>query len=915
MNYKHTISLPKTTFPMKPKAGSDVAQIDKWIDPYHIMQQQRMRSEKDFVLHDGPPYANGDIHMGHALNKILKDFVVKYHYFSGDRVHYVPGWDCHGLPIEKEVMKQIRGGNSPEVTEPANVRRMCQEYAEKQVLRQMEQFQSLGVVADWSERYQTMDHSFETTTFKRLAELAGRGHLVRRDKPVLWSYAFQTALAEAEVVYKDATDTSVYVAFTIAPDLALLVWTTTPWTLPANAAVALNPNTVYEAMTIGDKKYIVAAELVDRLAQKFGLGKNISRMIDVQHPSFPNLACNPINPERRVPIVFDEFVTTNVGTGCVHIAPGHGVDDYNVGLKNNLPMIQPVDPMGRYTSEVVDLVGGRNPGLGLHGEFVFDANEVLIEAAKENGTLVHVEKYTHSYPFCQRSDTPVIFRATPNWFLKLEGCKDFVCEELSKAKFVPPAGMDRLKTMIANRDEWCLSRQRVWGTPIAFFMDEDGKPILDNDILNHVAKMFDEYGCDCWWTAPDEFFLPPHRQHLVGKIERCQETLDVWFDSGLTWTVLPHQHANVYLEGNDQYRGWFNSSSVLGCFFTNTVPFDECIVHGFVVDQKGHKMSKSKGNVISPEKVLKKYHVDMLRTWVAMTDYIDDIRLSNETLDRAKDAYLKIRNTLRYLVANIGEEYTNTLIMEVDRWILDEAETVFKEVWEDFGRREFYTGTHRLLNFINHNLSSIWMSAVKDRLYCGSGARRESAVATMQQILHHMMLVLSPIMTVTIDELCEHLPDWWFDWFFPCDLEGRGNVFQQDALNFLEERKSEFHHDYWVSALDEFNALFDTIKEEGHAKDKLEMAIVRGPTDGDHPAFSEVENWFGVAEFLDAAPGQDIEGLGYTVRQHYDIDGETFVICTTNKHKCPRCWKRNTTEEDTLCERCYAVVDFPHPMK
>lgn len=918
MNYKETLHLPKTDFPLHIKG--QVCKPDQYVvpDPYAFMRE---RQGENYVLHDGPPYANGDIHIGHAMNKILKDFALKIAYFSGRRPEYRPGWDCHGLPIERKVQELF----GP-LTDVASVREKCRDYAGDQIMRQMQQFVKLGVVADWDFPYITMDFKYEAMLYRQLCKLAKKGLLSRRLKPVYWSIAEKTSLADAEVVYKNKTDTSAYVAFRINDSVSFLVWTTTPWTLPANKAVCLNPNEKYVLLQRGDGQlYVVAATRADELA----------KLLDFKAPgsgfnhSFKE-CLHPLNPNIKVPVIYDEFVDMQTGTGCVHIAPGHGDIDYQIGLKHGLEVFSPVTDDGCFSQDVCCIL----PDVGsiFYGTPVLTHGNVFtLQLLEEKGTLVKTEKIQHEYPFCQRSDTPVIFRSVPNWFIDLKSIKEKAVQALDEVEFFPAEAKEKLKNMLTTRDEWCISRQRSWGVPIAFFEQGEGS-LFDNDVLEHTALMFEQYGCDCWWTAEDNFFLPPSKHlgqsHLV-KLRRCYDTLDVWFDSGLSWTEVGG-HADLYLEGSDQFRGWFQSSLLLSIALQEKPPFDQIVTHGFVVDSKGHKMAKSVGNVVSPLEVIEKYGPDVLRMWVATTDYTEDVRLSDEQLERAKDLYNKVRNVLRYCLANMPQDrMPHVLLYDQDEWIIQKCQEVSWDVWQDFLKHRYQTGVRKLLDFLITDVSSIYFNSVKDRLYCESNIKRQSAQTALMGIFHNVVRLFAPILTYTTEEAISHAPVWY--------KEETPHVFALKPFDFFYAGQMKFNEGYWKEALKQFTVLFDSLKQQGLVKDLLEVVVVRDVGEdkesqsgeigltiqsekssakkelGPAPVktFTGAGDFFGVSDLGTTANLAYAVGLPLTPQEllgSFEVQGDKFTIYKSQAGKCPRCWKRTVRVGQELCLRCQGVL-------
>lgn len=797
--YKDTLVLPNTDMPIKASFEKEQSVYESWGDIY---QKFKRDGKNPFILHDGPPYANGDIHIGHALNKILKDFAVKFHYFNGQAVEFVPGWDCHGLPIEQKVRKD----------KPDDLLKACREYAAQQVEIQKKQFKSLGIIADWENPYLTMDYQYEANTVQSLYELKDKGYLFQGLKPVYWSWAEQTALAEAEIEYAERTDKSVYVAFP-ARGGGLLIWTTTPWTLPANVAVAVHPDLLYRQ--VGVKNYFiplyVAETLVPILQEKGIVTYVFDNLIQGK-----NLKLNVENPAgQQVPVVCADFVSDQTGTGCVHIAPAHGVDDYQVALQNNLPILSLVGPDGKYTE---------GPYQGIN---VFVANKQILEDLKIKN--IKEEYVTHNYPHCWRSGKPVIFRATEQWFLNLEKLRENVLKEFEKVDFQPEVSKNRMKPMLEGRPDWCISRQRSWGVPILF---------SEKDIL------------------------------------------DVWYDSGFSWHILNGRQADLYLEGNDQHRGWFQSSLWLSTALQGKAPYKKVITHGFVVDGDGKKMSKSKGNVINPNDIVKKYGAEILRYWVATTDYTKDVTISDEILKRAVEGHRKLRNTLRYLTANTNTGAKEYRLLPIDYWMLRKTHFVFQEIHNSFENYLYFQGMQKLSEYINVDLSGIYMNSIKDRLYCDKIdlLERQGVVFTLNVILNGLLPLIAPLFTYTASEVLNyHSKE--ADIF---ELLYRPTYYPTRHLPFEPPELDEV---YWKKALEEFHVHFDKLKQEGKVRDTLEISL-----EYNLPLFEGIADWFVVGN-----------ACNFTNREAM-VEFGNFRIVKSELNKCERCWKRNA--KDTLCERC-----------
>ncbi|DAB30062.1 MAG TPA: isoleucine--tRNA ligase [Sulfurimonas sp. UBA12504] len=918
MDYKETLLLPTTDFAMRGNlVQNEPKRYASW-DENKIYQKMKT-NRKDapaFTLHDGPPYANGNIHIGHALNKVLKDIIIKHNYFDGKSVRFTPGWDCHGLPIEQQVEKKLGGKQKKELLETSEVRKLCREHAAKFVEIQKGEFKQLGVIADWENPYVTMDFKFEANIYRTLCSVAKKGLLIERSKPVFWSWAERTALAEAEVEYEDKESHSIFIAFELSDEAkatlgitgkaAPVIWTTTPWTIPANTGISLNPHEEYALTSTG---YIVAKELLNSLIEQGVLSGDVVQTFPAT--AFENLnAVNPLNG-RASRIVLGEHVLIDNGTGCVHTAPGHGEDDYRVGLVYDLEVVMPVDETGCFDETVVGL--GLIPNAeNFVGKHIFKSNDEIIELMGES--VLKVSKFTHSYPHCWRSHTPLIFRATKQWFISVDEkplgedktLRQIALDEVEKTLFVPASGKKRLNSMVENRPDWCISRQRDWGVPIAFFrVKATGEVLLDEKVLNFVAMIFEMKGSDAWYSMPTEELLYPGAGYSAEELEKVTDILDVWFDSGSTWnSVLKSRNydageyqADLYVEGSDQHRGWFQSSLFLSAAVEHKAPYKGVLTHGFTVDEKGEKMSKSKGNVVAPEQVLKEYGSEILRLWVASSDYQGDLKISQSILKQSAENYRKLRNTFRFLMANINdlEALVPTQEMsELDQWILSVARDVFAQVHQSFSNYNFVHGMSLLNNFIVNELSGIYLDITKDRLYC-DGAKdlhRSASQSAMAMITKSMLLLVAPILTYTADEIVENLPT---------IIKGDAKDIFDFTFENIAEIDSAFNAAYMNEAREGFYEIVDKLKKEKLIKSTLELAIATDSATTLAMNATEAEDWFVVSEVskLNAT-----KNLG-----SFKVGEDTFSISKATMAKCPRCWKFQSTSEDCTCERCAKVLN------
>lgn len=910
MDYKETLTLPSTTFPMRGSLQeNEPKRYQKWQEQnaYQKMQKNRQNAKESFNLHDGPPYANGHLHIGHALNKILKDIIVKYHYFQGKKSAYVPGWDCHGLPIEQQVEKKL-GKEKKDSLPKEKIRELCRAHAAEFIEIQKRGFLELGVLGDFENPYKTMDFPFEAAIYRALCQIAQKGLLAERSKPVYWSWACSTALAEAEVEYQDKQSDSIYVAFPLKPESlaklqiaqgAFIIWTTTPWTLPANVAIALRPNQKYALLEDG---HLIASPLVEK-AKALGIAQG-AVIGEFDSSALENLmAQNPLNG-RDSRVVLGEHVEISDGTGCVHTAPGHGEDDYRMALAYDLPILMPVDDYGRFDETVAreSLLPNPESFVGVH---IFEAQKQILELLGKY--LLKHEKITHSYPYCWRSHEPVIFRATKQWFVLLdkpiEGVgktlRQIALEEIEKVDFYPDHGIKRLGSMVENRPDWCISRQRDWGVPIAFFRDKStGEAIFDPEVLEHIAMIFEKEGCDAWWSADNGYLLPDSWKHRAPELEKNQHILDVWFDSGSTWkaVLLSDSYeagaypASMYLEGSDQHRGWFQSSLLVSCAINHHAPYRSILTHGFTVDEKGEKMSKSKGNVIAPQDVLKEFGGEILRLWVASSDYQSDLKISNGILKQIAENYRKIRNTIRFLLANTNDLESLAPLedfSEIDRWFMHEARTALEEANALLGRYDFSKALQELNYFITNELSGIYLDLIKDSLYCdapASKARRASQSA-MAYVLRGLLATLAPILTHTIDEALEHAG--------AVVKGGAGDVFDlcYEPLPLLPQPSVDFERLKTLRA--RFFEVVDGLKKEKILKSTLELHLL---VPAKELEFGEFAKLMMVSHVSSQGTGEELAS--------FEFEGNRYALLKATGCRCPRCWQFTAPSEESLCERC-----------
>ena len=776
---KSQINLPKTAFSMKANLPIREPEILKFWEKINLYKELRnsRKGEEKFILHDGPPYANGNIHMGTALNKILKDIIVKFHQMDGKDSVYVPGWDCHGLPIEWKIEEQYKKNKKSKNDVPViEFRRECRAFAEKWIEIHKDQFKRLGVVGDWENYYSTMSYDAEAQIVRELGKFLKEGSLYRGFKPVLWSTVEKTALADAEVEYQDHKSDTIYVSFPVESSNVkevnnsdIIIWTTTPWTIPANKALAYNESLDYLVIKILDegeynnKKIIVAEDLLESVIkdckiQKF---KNIKKF---KGKEFKGTVCKHpflnIGYDLKIPMLEARFVTTEQGTGIVHCAPSHGPDDFNLCLKNGIKAIETVDGDGKYTENV-------NLFEGIH---IFKANPIVIEKLKEQKNLLSNGELIHSYPHSWRSKAPLVHRATPQWFISMESHKlrEKALKAIDETSFYPNKGKERLKSMIETRPDWCVSRQRVWGVPLPIFVNKKTNEILiDDEVFENIAKIYEKEGSDCWFSDDHQKFLG--KKYKADDFDKLSDIVEVWFDSGSTHSFVLEKRddlkwpASMYLEGSDQHRGWFHSSLLESCGTRGRAPFESILSHGFVVDGKGLKMSKSLGNVIAPEDILKKYGADILRIWVASSNYAEDLRIDYSILDQHSESYRKIRNTFRYLLGNLNDSFENINLKKINVQELPELEQFmlhkiyqldlnFKRYFKNY---DFHNLYKELLNFCTVDLSSFYFDIRKDCLYCDpeDSRKRKSTLLLLNIILNSLLKWLAPILSFTTEEI------------------------------------------------------------------------------------------------------------------------------------------------------------------
>ena len=929
MDYKKTLNLPSTKFPMKANLSKrEPSQLLDWEKmQLHSKVRAAANGNERFILHDGPPYANGHIHIGTALNKILKDIIVRSRQMTGFDAVYVPGWDCHGLPIEHNVDKEL--GAKKKDLSLADVRRLCRRYAEKFIDIQRDEFKRLGVMGEWDNPYLTMNYQYESTIAQECWKFALNKSLFRSKKPIYWCNDCQTALAEAEIEYADEASPSIYVKFPVEDDLSqdfpalsgkavfVVIWTTTPWTLPANMAIALHPDFIYSAVDIGQNNVLILAkDLVENCMQVFGISE-YSILAEIDANQLERKRCRHPLYGRESLIILGHHVTLDAGTGCVHTAPGHGREDYEVGLEYDLDVFSPVDDRGRFTEEV-DFFSG---------QFVFDANKPINAKLKELGALIIEENFTHSYPHCWRCKQPVIFRATPQWFISMDKTKlrQRTLEEIDRVKWIPGWGRERIYGMIENRPDWCVSRQRAWGVPIAVFYCEDcGALLLDEEIMNRVCDLFATHGADIWFEKPPEYFLPQDAScpECGSKaVNKEDDILDVWFDSGVSHAAVLEQRANLnwpadlYLEGSDQHRGWFHSSLLTAVGTRERAPYKSVLTHGFVVDADGRKMSKSLGNVVAPKEVIDRYGAEILRLWVTASDYREDVRISENILKQLSDAYRRIRNTARFMLGNLydynpeTDKITYEAMPEIDRFALHKLQELTETVLSAYENYDFHVIYHRLYNYCTLDLSAFYLDILKDRLYTSPATadRRRSAQTVMFTIVDTMARLMAPILVFSAEEIWAYMPE----------TSRREESIHLTSLPAVHtEWKDQVLQKNWERLLilrGEVTKALEVARSSKLIGHPLDAAVTISVPKDLHmklaPYSKELHSIFIVSEaslvvdedFEDAFKSEVVEGLKVHVKR---ATGE----------KCERCWIRDTSvgsvnEHPTICNRCNSSLE------
>lgn len=926
-DYNATIHLPKTDFPMRaglPKREPGF--LEQWEkDGLYQQLMEKNEGKPLFILHDGPPYANGNLHMGHALNKVLKDIIIRYKNMAGFHAPYTPGWDTHGLPIERQAIKAY--GMDRNKVSVAEFRSKCEEFAREHVDTQRTQFKRLGVIGDWEKPYLTLTHDFEAKQIEVFGEMVKKGYIYKGMKPVYWCPKDETALAEAEIEYQDVPCKSIFVKFAVSDDKGVIskrigstenvyfvIWTTTTWTIPGNLAISLNPFFEYDFVKVPNGEiYILAKELVGAVMETAGipswevlatvLGSDLE-MVEAKHPLFDRISL----------VITGEHVTLDAGTGCVHTAPGFGADDFIVCQKYKIPIIVPVDEKGCHTAE-----SGKYEGL-----YVDDSNDVILKDLEDCGALLATEDIVHSYPHCWRCKNPIIFRTTEQWFCSVDALKNDAVKACHEITWLPGWGEERMTSMIMERSDWCISRQRIWGVPIPIFFCKDcGKPLVNERTIKIVSELFRQRGSNAWFELDASEILPDdiRCECGCGFFDKETDTMDVWFDSGSSHAAVlddgkfPYLKfpADVYLEGNDQYRGWFQSSMLTSIATKGVAPYKIVITHGMIVDEERQKMSKSLGNGISPQDILKEYGADILRLWVSSSNYQQDMRISKEMFKHLSQNYLKIRNTARYILGNLnGFEISQLLPYEqlekLDQWALMKLNDLVTKVIAGYDAYEFHTVLHAIHNFCVVDMSNFYLDVIKDRLYCDEGKSRLSAQTAMFHILDALVRMISPILCFTSDEIWQAMP------------HREGDDLRNILLNDMPAPNAVYafdaaHQQKWdrlLSLRDEVNRALETARNQKVIGKPLEAAVTVEFGEQTYQYFMEQFTLEELADLCIVSEMKLVSGEGLP-KTSDNPEGAKVTIARAEGAKCERCWKLvhsvgSNPKHPTLCARCAAVV-------
>ncbi|MCM3003848.1 isoleucine--tRNA ligase [Priestia koreensis] len=916
MNYKDTLLMPKTEFPMRGNLPNREPEIQQKWEEMNIYEkvQERTKGRPLFVLHDGPPYANGDIHMGHALNKVLKDFIVRFKSMTGFQAPYVPGWDTHGLPIETALTKNKKVKRKE--MSVAEFRKLCEEYAWQQINNQREQFKRLGVRGDWENPYVTLQPEYEAQQIKVFGEMAKKGYIYKGKKPVYWSPSSESALAEAEIEYYDKRSASIYVAFPVKDgkgvlenDEKFIIWTTTPWTMPANLGISVNADLDYSVVAVNGEKYIVAFELLETVAKEIEW-ENYEVVRTVKGAELDRVVATHPLYGRDSLVMLGDHVTTDAGTGCVHTAPGHGEDDFIIGQKYGLDVLCPVDEKGYMTEEAGEFAG----------LFYDEANKPITQKLEEVGALVKLSFITHSYPHDWRTKKPTIFRATAQWFASIKDFRNELLDAIKETKWVPTWGETRLFNMVRDRGDWCISRQRAWGVPIPVFYAENGEPIITDETIAHVSDLFREHGSNVWFERETADLLPEgftHEGSPNGQFTKETDIMDVWFDSGSSHQAVLEERddlqrpADLYLEGSDQYRGWFNSSLSTGVAVTGKAPYKAVLSHGFALDGDGRKMSKSLGNVVVPSKVMNQLGGDILRLWVASVDYQADVRVSDNILKQVAEVYRKIRNTFRFLLGNLADfdPATHTVsyenLREVDQYMLVKLNSLVEKVTKSYDQYEFAAIYHAVHNFCTIDLSSFYLDFAKDILYIEAPdqADRRAIQTVLYETLLSLTKLVAPILAHTAEEVWAHMPH--------VTEESVQLVDMPEATTYKNADALVAKWDAFMDLRDNVLKALETARNEKVIGKSLTAHVSLYANEETKALLESISEDF---KQLFIVSGFELGGdLADAPESAQTFDGAAIVVTAAEGETCDRCWIVTPTvgkdsDHPTLCARCAQVV-------
>ncbi len=916
--YDDTLNLPNTSFPMRanlPTKEPEILSFWEQTDIYGRVQEKNNGRPK-FILHDGPPYANGNIHLGHTLNKVLKDIIIKYHSMTGYDTPYIPGWDTHGLPIEQQAIKAL--GIDRNKTNIVKFREHCRDYALKYVEIQKEGFKRLGVRGDWDHPYLTLKPEFEAIQIKVFGDMALKGYIYKGLKPVYWCYDCETALAEAEVEYNDKNSPSIYVKFpvkdgkgVIPNDAFVIIWTTTPWTIPANTGICLNAKLDYVLAEVAESKFVVAKGLLTQVAAELEWD-NYKVIKEFKGRALERCVCRHPFYDRDSLIVLGEHVTLEAGTGCVHTAPGHGEDDFYVGKEYGLEVISPVDNSGRFTEQAAPFTG----------MLVTDANKHIIDLLREKEMLLKTSRIEHQYPYCWRCKHPIIYRATEQWFASIDSFREAALTAIDNVEWIPAWGRERIYNMVRDRGDWCISRQRTWGVPIPiFYCQSCNEPVINQQTIEHISDLFSKHGSDIWFAKEAEELIPEGLECSCGCKSFTKETdiMDVWFDSGSSHMAVLETYkelswpADMYLEGSDQHRGWFNSSLSTAVAIRGTAPYRKVLTHGFLVDEQGRKMSKSLGNVVDPLKMIDQMGADILRLWVSSADYRNDVSVSNNIIKQSAEAYRKIRNTCRFMLSNLFDFNPETdtvnyeMLTELDKWALLKKDKLVRRVTQAYEQHEFHVAFHSVHNFCTIDMSNIYFDILKDKLYCShpDDPERKAAQTVLYELINDLVILLAPVLSFTSEEIWSHIR----------------REHQPDSIQLMEwpQPNDKYIDDELEKRIDRLLQVREVVTK---ALEEARVGKVIGHSLGASVTIYADQNWIDLLRstanlekffIVSAVEIADEAAVNADAVQLEYVKGIAVSVKAPEGEKCERCWiiEKSVIEgsDAPLCKRCSQVVN------